>query len=139
MAGLGCRRAPTSNRLALVIVLLLALVLAAVSLWSVSIGAIRDVRREEARDPSTRCPAWVPLAGDDDHLYRCGAPLAAGATHCPMHAQPRQRNAELTHPDATRVEATRTWADARRKMRWGIPVATATAVATLVGVVLWLA
>lgn len=118
------------------IILLLALVLAAVSLWSVSIGAIRDVRREERRDPATACPAWVPLAGDDDHLYRCGAPLTPGDVHCPMHAQPRQRNADRTHPRAERVEATRAWADARRKMRWGIPVASVTAVATVVGLVL---
>lgn len=122
------------HRALVVIVLLLALVLAAVSLWSVSIGAVRDVRREERRDLSTACPAWVPLAGDDDHLYRCGAPLPAGATHCPVHAQPRQRNADRTHPDAQRVEATRAWADARRKMRWGIPVAVATLVAALVTV-----
>lgn len=126
------------DRAVAVIVLLLALVLAAVSLWSVSIGAIRDVRREEQRDPATACPAWVPLAGDDDHLYRCGAAPAPGDRFCPMHAQPRQRNAHRTHPHAERVEATRAWADARRKMRWGIPVASAAALATVVAVLLTL-
>lgn len=121
------------------IILLVALVLAAVSLWSVSIGAVRDVRREEARDLAAVCPAWVPLAGDEDRLYRCGRPPADDTTYCPAHAQPRQRNAEQTHPGAERLEATRAWADARRKMRWGIPVASASVVATAVVVVATLA
>lgn len=118
------------------IVLLVALVLAAVSLWSVSVGAILEVRRERDRDLRTVCRAWVPLAGGD-RLYRCGAATAPGADHCPTHAAPARRNAEATHPGAHRVEATRQWADARRKMRWGIPVATLSVVATVVAVVAW--
>lgn len=107
------------------IVLLVALVLAAVSLWSVSIGAVLDARRERDRDLATVCRAWVPLAGGH-RLYRCGAPTAAGRDHCPTHATPSRRNAAVTHPGAQRVEATRQWADARRKMRWGLPLASAT-------------
>ena len=114
------------------VVALLALVLAAISLWSVSVGAVRDVRREESRDLSRLCPAWVPLAGRDDALYRCGAEPGPDGTWCPAHAKPRQRAAEHTHPGARHVEATWTWADARRKMRWGIPVASASAVLVVV-------
>lgn len=119
------------------IVLLLALVLAAVSLWSVSVGALVEVRRERERDLSELCQAWVPLAGGD-RLYRCGAPTTGGREFCPAHAAPSRRNAAITHPGAERVEATRQWADARRKMRWGIPVASAAA-ASVVGllVVAW--
>lgn len=113
------------------LVLLLALVLAAVSLWSVSVGALVEVRRERDRDLSELCRAWVPLAGGE-HLYRCGAATAGGREFCPAHAAPSRRNAATTHPDAERVEATRQWADARRKMRWGIPVASAAAVGVVV-------
>lgn len=112
------------------IVLVVALVLAAVSLWSVSVGAIMEVRRERARDLDALCRAWVPLAGGD-RLYRCGARTASGSEYCPTHAAPSRRNAATTHPDAEKVEATRQWADARRKMRWGIPVATASLLATI--------
>lgn len=108
------------------IVALLVLVLAAVSLWSVSVGALVEVRRERDRDLTRLCRAWVPLAGGD-RLYRCGATPADGREYCPAHAAPSRRNAATTHPDAERVEATRQWADARRKMRWGIPVASAAA------------
>lgn len=113
------------------VVLVVALVLAAVSLWSVSVGAVVEVRRERDRDLTALCRAWVPLAGGD-RLYRCGSTTAPGSDFCPTHAAPSRRNAHVTHPDATRVEATRQWADARRKMRWGIPVATASVVATVV-------
>lgn len=114
-----------------VIVLVLAMVLAAVSLWSVSVGAIIEVRRERDRDLADLCRAWVPLAGGD-RLYRCGAPTTGDREFCPAHAAPSRRNAEATHPDAEHVEATRQWADARRKMRWGIPVASAAVVAVVV-------
>lgn len=113
-----------------VLALLLALVLAAVSLWSVSVGAVLAVRRERARDLSEVCRAWVPLAGGD-RLYRCGAPTVHGREHCAAHAAPARRNAATTHPGAERVEATRQWADARRKMRWGIPVASVALLATI--------
>ena len=113
------------------IVLLVGLVLAAVSLWSVSVGAILEVRRERERDLAELCRAWVPLAGGD-RLYRCGAATTGDREFCPAHAAPSRRNAALTHPDAERVEATRQWADARRKMRWGIPVASATAIGVVV-------
>lgn len=112
------------------IVLLLALVLAAVSLWSVSVGAVVEVRRERTRDLSRLCRAWVPLAGGD-RLYRCGAPTTGGPEFCAAHAAPSRRNASVTHPDAERVEATRQWADAQRKMRWGIPVASVALVASV--------
>lgn len=118
------------------IILLVALVLAAVSLWSVSIGAVLDVRREQARDLDEVCRAWVPLAGGQ-RLYRCGAATAPGRPYCPTHAAPTRRNATTTHPDAERVEATRTWADARRKMRWGIPLACLAMVAMAVGLAVW--
>lgn len=118
------------------IVLLVGLVLAAISLWSVSVGAVLEVRRERDRDLTTLCRAWVPLAGGD-RLYRCGAPTAPGRDHCPMHASASRRNADATHPDAERVEATRQWADARRKMRWGIPVATLSLMGTVVALVAW--
>lgn len=120
-----------------VIVLVLALVLAAVSLWSVSVGAVVEVRRERDRDLAELCRAWVPLARGE-RLYRCGAPTTRGREFCPAHAAPSRRNAAITHPDAERVEATRQWADARRKMRWGIPVASAAALAVVVVlVVVW--
>lgn len=112
------------------VVLVVALVLAVVSLWSVSIGAARDVRREQTKDLEAWCRAWVPLAGGQ-RLYRCGARPVAGSAYCPTHASPARRNAGTTHPDAPRVEATRAWADARRKMRWGVPVATASVVVTV--------
>lgn len=118
------------------IVLLVGLVLAAVSLWSVSIGAVLEVRRERDRDLEALCRAWVPLAGGE-RLYRCGAPTAAGRDHCPTHAAASRRNAATTHPDAERVEATRQWADARRKMRWGIPVATLALLGTVVALAVW--
>jgi hypothetical protein len=119
-----------------VVVLVVGLVLAAVSLWSVSVGALLEVRRERTRDLDALCRAWVPLAGGD-RLYRCGAPTAGGGDWCPTHASPSRRNAATTHPHAERVEATRQWADARRKMRWGIPVATLSLVAVVVGLALW--
>lgn len=103
--------------------LLVVLVLLAVTLWSVSIGARLDVRREERRDLSTACPAWVPLARGDGRVYRCGLPLPAGRAWCGTHASPRARIEP--GPDVERVDATRQWADARAKMRWGVPVATA--------------
>lgn len=112
------------------IVLVLALVLAAVSLWSVSVGAVVEVRRERSRDLSRLCRAWVPLAGGQ-RLYRCGRDTATGREFCATHAAPSRRNASLTHPDAERVEASRQWADARRKMRWGIPLACVTLVASM--------
>ena len=118
------------------IVLLAGLVLAAVSLWSVSIGAVLEVRRERDRDLEALCRAWVPLAGGE-RLYRCGRPTAPGRAHCPTHAAASRRNAATTHPDAERVQATRQWADARRKMRWGIPVATLSAVAAVVALGAW--
>ena len=118
------------------IILLVALALAAVSLWSVSIGAVLDARRERRRDLGSVCRAWVPLAGGE-RLYRCGATPVPGREHCPTHAAPSRRNAEATHPGAERVEATRQWADARRKMRWGLPLASATLVAVVVAVAVW--
>lgn len=118
------------------IILLVALVLVAVSLWSVSIGAVLDARRERRRALDEVCPAWVPLAGGN-RLYRCGAAPAPGRDHCPTHAAPSRRNAAATHPGAERVEATRQWADARRKMRWGIPLASATLAAVVVAVAVW--
>ena len=117
------------------ILLLLGAVLAAVSLWSVSIGALLEVRRERHRDLTSLCRAWVPLAGGD-RLYRCGAPTVPGRDHCPTHASANRRNAAATHPDAERVEATRLWADARRKMRWGVPVASLALAASVVAVAL---
>ena len=119
------------------ILLLLGAVLAAVSLWSVSIGALLEVRRERQRDLTALCRAWVPLAGGD-RLYRCGATTVPGRDHCPTHASPNRRNAAATHPEAQRVEATRQWADARRKMRWGIPVATVALVASVATLAVWL-
>lgn len=118
------------------LILLVALVLATVSLWSVSIGALLEVRRERARDLADVCRAWVPLAGGE-RLYRCGRATAPGRDFCPSHAAPARRNAGTTHPDAARVEATRQWADARRKMRWGVPVASLTLVAVIVGLLAW--
>lgn len=118
------------------IVLLVGLVLAAVSLWSVSVGAVLEVRRERARDLERLCRAWVPLAGGQ-RLYRCGAPTARGRDHCPTHAAAPRRNAAETHPDAERVEATRQWADAHRKMRWGVPTATLAVVLTVAALAVW--
>lgn len=118
------------------ILLLVFLVLAAVSLWSVSVGAWLEVQRERDRDLDALCPAWVPLAGGDQ-LYRCGARPAAGGEFCPTHASPSRRNAAATHPDADRVEHTRQWADARRQMRWGLPLAVMSAIATVAALVVW--
>ncbi len=72
----------------------------------------------------------MPLAGGE-RLYRCGRATAAGREFCATHAAPARRNASQTHPDAERVEATRQWADARRKMRWGIPLACVSLVASI--------
>lgn len=105
-----------------VLALVIVLVLLVVTLWSVSIGAMLDVRREERRDMSTACPAWVPLARRDGRVYRCGVPLPAGRAWCGTHASPRARIEP--GPDVERVDATRQWADARAKMRWGVPVAS---------------
>lgn len=116
------------------IILVVALVLAAISLWSVSVGAVLELRREQGRDLERLCRAWVPLAGGD-RLYRCGNPTAGDGPWCATHAAPSRRNADATHPGAEKVEATRQAADARRKMRWGIPVASASLVATVVAVV----
>lgn len=109
---------------------MVVLVLVVVTLWSVSIGALLDVRREERRDRSAICPAWVPLARDDGRVYRCGVPLPAGRDWCGTHASPRARIEP--GPDVERVDATRQWADARAKMRWGVPLASGTLLLTVV-------
>lgn len=106
------------------VALLLVLVLLVVFLWSVSLGAVLEVRKEAQRDLATACRAWVPLAGRDDQLYRCGVPLRPGQSWCGTHASPRDRRAGARDPGVERVEATRQWADARAKLQWGIPVAS---------------
>lgn len=106
------------------VMLLLAAVLAAVFLWSVSIGAVLEIRREERRGLQGRCPAWVPLGRADGALYRCGVPVRRDAEHCGQHASPDRRAWASQHPEWERIERTRAAADAASKLRWGVPLAT---------------
>lgn len=115
---------------------MVVLVLLVVTLWSVSVGALLDVRREERRDLSAACPAWVPLPHDHGRVYRCGVPLPDGRDWCGTHASPRARIEP--GPDVERVDRTRKWADAHAKMRWGVPVATGALLLTGVVVALLL-
>jgi hypothetical protein len=103
-----------------VIALVASLVLLVVVVWSASVGAVVLARREQRRDLTIACRAWVPLARDDGRLYRCAAPVRLGNSRCGTHA---------TTPDPVdgrpRLEMSRQEAHARALMRWGMPVAAA--------------
>jgi hypothetical protein len=109
-----------------VIALVAVLVLLVVTIWSTSVGAVLLARREQRRDLTLACRAWVPLARDDGRLYRCAAPVRPGNPRCGTHA---------ASPDPVdgrpRLEMSRQEAHARTLMRWGMPVAAAISLAAI--------
>ncbi|MTV24064.1 hypothetical protein FTX61_01310 [Nitriliruptoraceae bacterium ZYF776] len=130
------------------LLLLVALLVGLPLLWTVSVGALRDLRRARALDPRSGCQAWVTVRRLPDRRYRCGTPTYAGTDRCRLHlatevtATPRAAGPAPGHATDRRgvrhLDEPQAVGQAIVLARIGVPLAVATSVG-LVALSVWAA
>lgn len=120
------------------LLILVGLAFAVPILWTVSVGAVREVRQMRASDPRLGCQAWVAVPRLPGRRYRCGASVYAGGPWCLRHEVDREDQHEQA-ADVTLIDEPQGVGRALVRARFGIPLALASlagagvVVATLAG------
>lgn len=107
------------------LLILVGLAFAVPILWTISVGAVREVREVRASDPRLGCQAWVAVAGLPGRRYRCGAAVYAGGTRCLRHEVDRDVEEEGAATDVTLVDEPQAVGRALVRARVGVPLALA--------------
>ncbi|WP_052667578.1 hypothetical protein [Nitriliruptor alkaliphilus] len=112
------------------LLILVGLAFAVPILWTVSVGAVREVREVRASDPRLGCQAWVAVAGLPGRRYRCGASVYAGGPWCLRHEVDREDQQEVA-ADVTLIDEPQGVGRALVRARVGVPLAAVTALAAV--------
>lgn len=107
------------------LLILVGLAFAVPLLWTVSVGAVREVREGRRSDPRLGCQAWVPVAGLSGRRYRCCAPVYAGGSWCLRHEVDRGEEPDAAGTEARFIDEPQAVGRALVRARIGIPLALA--------------
>jgi hypothetical protein len=106
-----------------VVLVLVGLAFAVPVLWTVSVGAMREVRRARRRSPRVGCQAWVTVPGLPGRLYRCCEPVYASGSFCRRHEADRGSDAPQGDSRPTTIDEPQAVGRALAQARIGIPLA----------------
>lgn len=118
------------------LLILVGLAFAIPVLWTVSVGALRELGRARGFDPRRGCQAWVAVPGLAGRRYRCCEPVYASGTWCRAHEVALARGELATDHDAVLIDESQAVGRALAQARIGLPLGLV-AVVGVVALVVW--